>query len=82
MDVYVTTSLSADGRFWAQLSLDDPKYDAMVEELELKLSEPKDVMTPVFFNTGDLCASLYSEDERWYRARIIGARDGIVSCLL
>jgi hypothetical protein len=83
--VYVTTSLSPDGIFWVQLSLDDPGYDAMAEELKLKLSESRDIMTPVFFNTGDLCAGLFSEDESWYRARVVSAREGLVctmSCLI
>ena len=74
----MTTSLSPDGTFWAQLSLDDPSYDAMAEELKLKLSESRDIMTPVFFNTGDLCAGMFSEDESWYRARVVGAREGMV----
>ena len=81
LEVYVTTSLSPDGTFWAQLSLDDPSYDAMVEELKLKLSESRDIMTPVFFNAGDLCAGVFSEDESWYRARVVGALEGKV-CLL
>ena len=29
-------------------------------------------MTPVFFNAGDLCAGVFSEDESWYRARVVG----------
>ena len=78
LDVYVTTSLSPDGSFWAQLSLEDPSYDAMAEELKMKLSESRDIMTPVFFNAGDLCAGLYSEDDNWYRARVVGAREGVV----
>jgi hypothetical protein len=79
LEVYVTTTLPPDGIFWAQLSLDDPDYDAMAEELKLKLSESRDIMTPVFFNTGDLCAGLFSEDESWYRARVVSAREGMVS---
>ena len=74
----MTTSLSPDGVFWVQLSLDDPGYDAMADELRLKLSESRDIMTPVFFNTGDLCAGIFSEDDSWYRARIISAREGMV----
>ena len=81
LEVYVTTSLSPDGIFWAQLSLDDPSYDSMAEELKLKLSESTDIMTPVFFNAGDLCAGVFSEDESWYRARVVGALEGKV-CLL
>ena len=50
----------------------------MAEELKLKLSESRDIMTPVFFNSGDLCAGMFSEDESWYRARVIGARQGMV----
>ena len=76
--MYATTSLSPDGVFWVQLSLDDPSYDAMAEELKLKLSESRDIMTPVFFNAGDLCAGVFSEDNSWYRARVISAREGMV----
>ena len=79
--VFVTTSLSANGSFWAQLSLEDPSYDKLAEELKKKLSETKDIMTPVFFNIGDLCAGLFSEDESWYRARIIGASGGSVGLI-
>ena len=74
----MTTSLSPDGVFWVQLSLDDPGFDAMADELRLKLSESRDIMTPVFFNAGDLCAGVFSEDESWYRARVISAREGMV----
>ena len=63
LEVYVTTSLSPDGTFWAQLSLDDPSYNSRAGELKLKLSESGDIMTPVFFNAGDLCAGMFSEDE-------------------
>ena len=82
LEVYVTTSLSPDGIFWAQLSLVDPSYDAMAAELKLKFSESRDIMTPIFFNTGDLCAGMFSEDESWYRARITGARDGMVILII
>ena len=82
LEVYVTTSLSPDGIFWAQLSLVDPSYDAMAAELKLKLSESRDIMTPVFFNTGDLCAGMFSEDESWYRVRITGTRDGMVILII
>ena len=81
LEVYVTTSLSPDGIFWVQLSLDDPGYDALAEELKLKLSESRDIMIPVFFNAGDLCASIFSEDDSWYRARVISAREGMVCTL-
>ena len=74
----MTTSLSPDGTFLAQLSLDDPSYDAMAEELKLKLSESRDIMTPVFFNAGDLCAGMFSKDESWYRSRVTGAGEGMV----
>ena len=77
----MTTSLSPDGVFWVQLSLDDPCYDALAEELKLKLSESRDIMIPVFFNAGDLCASIFSEDDSWYRARVISAREGMVCTL-
>ena len=78
LEAYVTTSLTADGSFWAQLASDDPSYDQLAEELREKLSETRDVMTPVFFNVGDICAALFSEDESWYRARITGASGGLV----
>ena len=81
LEVYVTTSLSPDGVFWVQLSLDDPGYDAMADELRLKLSESRDIMTPVFFNAGDLCAGVFSEDDSWYRARVISAKEGMVCAL-
>ena len=78
----MTTSLSPDGVFWVQLSLDDPGYDAMADELKKKLSESRDIMTPVFFNTGDLCAGIFSEDDSWYRARVISAREGMVLIIM
>ena len=81
LEAYVTTSLSPDGVFWVQLSLDDPGYDAMADELKKKFSESRDIMTPAFFNTGDLCAGIFSEDDSWYRARIISAREGMVYTL-
>lgn len=80
VEVFVTTSLSEDGSFWAQLSLEDPAaYDDLAERLEERLSVMKEVMTPVFFNVGDLCAGLFSEDGSWYRARVISVNDGRVS---
>ena len=79
VEAYVTTSLSADGSFWAQLSLEDPSYDVLAEQMKERLSVTKDVMTPVFFNVGDLCAAMYSEDESWYRARVVAVCDSRVS---
>ena len=79
VEVYVTTSLSADGSFWVQLSLEDSCYDTLVEQMKERLSVAKEVMTPVFFNVGDLCAAMYSEDESWYRARVIAVCDSRVS---
>ena len=75
----MVTPLSTDGTFWAQLTPDDSSnYDQLAEEMREKLSETREVMTPVFFNVGDLCAALFSEDESWYRARITGASGGLV----
>ena len=78
VEAYVTTSLSTDGSFWVQLSLEDPCYDTLVEQMKERLSVAREVMTPVFFNVGDLCAAVYSEDESWYRARVTAVCDSKV----
>ena len=74
MDIYITTGLSPDGSFWAQPPT-TPEYDAMMERLQ---DLEKDILTPIFFNAGDLCAAIYSEDDYWYRARVEDVAKGVV----
>ena len=68
-EVYVTTPLLSDGSFWAQLcSAEGAEFQDMVERLQRCCGE--EPPTPVFFNPGDVCAAIFSEDSCWYRARV------------
>lgn len=68
--VYVTTGLTEDGSFWAQLADEDGKpYNALMEDLQ-SFAESEGLPSPAFLNPGDYCAAVYSEDGQWYRARV------------
>ena len=67
--MFVTTPISEDGTFYAQLtSAEEPLFVEMVDRLQKFCTEQ--YPTPVFFNRGDLCAAQFSEDECWYRAHV------------
>ena len=68
-DVIVTTNLTYDGFFWAQL------YCADNLDLDLPTSLTAHLFIP---DVGNVCASLYSGDLQWYRCIIVSASDGKV----
>lgn len=66
----MTTGLTEDGSFWAQLANEDGKpYDALMEDLQA-FAESEGLPSPAFLNPGDYCAAVYSEDGQWYRAQV------------
>ena len=69
VEAYVTTGLSADGVFWAQVE-GGREHTAMLKRLQEVVGETKGLYTPVFFSPGDLCTAQFSEDNLWYRARV------------
>lgn len=69
VEAYVTTGLSADGAFWAQVE-GGREHTAMLKRLQEVVGETKGLYTPVFFSPGDLCTAQFSEDNLWYRARV------------
>ena len=81
VEAYVTTSLSADGVFWAQLLEGGWEYDALSERLQEVVAEMKGLYTPVFYSPGDICAAMFSGDQLWYRARVERVQGGKVSVI-
>lgn len=81
MEAYVTTSLSADGVFWAQLLEGGREYDVLSERLQEVVAEMKGLYTPVFYSPGDICAAMFSGDQLWYRARVERVQGGKVSVI-
>ncbi len=75
----VTTNMESDGSFWAHLEA-TPTYEAMFKKLQSQTSQIKQQYTPVFFNKDDLCSAQFSEDDSWYRGRIVGSEGEKVSC--
>lgn len=82
VEAYVTTSLSADGVFWAQLLEGGREYDALSERLQEVVAEMKGLYTPVFYSPGDICAAMFSGDQLWYRARVERVQGGKVSVIV
>ena len=77
----VDTELTSDGHFWCQLRLpsSEGEGDRPLDELRVATArEEGEPFTPVFYNEGDLCAAQFSEDGRWYRARIERVIPGVV----
>ena len=74
VEAYVTTSLSSDGVFWAQVEGGE-EYVAMMERLQEVVGE---MSTPVLFRPGILCAALF-KDNLWYRARVESLQGEMVS---
>ena len=78
VEAYVTTDLSSDGLFWAQVE-GSREHTTMLKRLQEVVGETKGLYTPVFFSPGDLCTAQFSEDNLWYRARVESIQGEMVS---
>ena len=78
VEAYVTTGLSSDGGFWAQVE-GSKEHTAMLKRLQEVVGETKGLYTPVFFSPGDLCTAQFSEDNFWYRGRVESIQGEMVS---
>ncbi|XP_019856937.1 PREDICTED: uncharacterized protein LOC100631754 isoform X2 [Amphimedon queenslandica] len=72
LSVIINSGLDSSGYFWCQISLDDVEtdiYAKLFDKLQ-EHAESKGQYTPVFFNPGDLCLAVFSEDGLWYRSKV------------
>ena len=73
----VASEVRADGTFYVQFTKDGPELEALMGNLRVAFEATPPVAGAYKPKNGELCAARFSEDNQWYRAKVVkAAKDG------